>query len=47
MKTVYLLSRNVDGKNMKITDLMTYGTIDQLKNFIRLEQEGIISNVQE
>jgi len=47
MTTVYLLSRNVDGKKMKITNLLTYGTIDQLKNFIRLEQEGIISNVQE
>jgi len=47
MKTVYLLSRNVDGKNMRITNQMTYGTIDKLKDFIRLEQEGIINDVLE
>jgi len=47
MKTVYLLSRNVDSINMKVTNQMTYGTIDKLKDFIRLEREGIIYNVQE
>ncbi len=35
MKTVLLLSRNVDTVNMKITNPMTYGTIDRLKDFIK------------
>lgn len=46
MKTVFLLSRNVDSINMKTTNQMTYGTIDRLKDFLKLEGEGVIDYVQ-
>jgi flavin reductase (DIM6/NTAB) family NADH-FMN oxidoreductase RutF len=40
MKTVYVLSRNVDTLNMKTTNSMTYGTFDRLKDFLQLEKDG-------
>ena len=40
MKTVYVLSRNVDAQNMETTNSMTYGTIDRLKDFLQLEKDG-------
>jgi len=46
MKTVYVLSRNVDTLNMKITNSMTYGTIDQLKDFLKLEEDGSVEYVK-
>jgi len=45
MGTALVLSRSVDAANSRITDYMTYGTIDKLKGFIRLQQEGIIECV--
>ena len=46
MKTVFLLSRSVDTINMKITNDMTYGTIDKLKDFDKLENEGVIDYIE-
>ncbi|MFX1334318.1 MAG: hypothetical protein ACFFB2_13760 [Promethearchaeota archaeon] len=45
MKTVYILSRNVDLEKKRITNLMTYGTIDKLKDFHKLEQ-GFIEYIK-
>jgi len=45
MKPVLLLSRNVDAINMKITNHMSYGTIKRLKDFYKLENEGIIDYI--
>jgi flavin reductase (DIM6/NTAB) family NADH-FMN oxidoreductase RutF len=45
MKTVYVLSRNIDVIDMKITNSMTYGTIDRLKDFLQLEKDGSIEYV--
>jgi len=45
MKTVFVLSRNVDTINMQIASGMTYGTIDRLKDFDKLEQEGIVEYI--
>jgi flavin reductase (DIM6/NTAB) family NADH-FMN oxidoreductase RutF len=45
MKTVYVLSRNVDALNMKTTNSMTYGTIDRLKDFLQLEKDGTVEFV--
>jgi hypothetical protein len=46
MKTVFVLSRNVDMINRQITNGMTYGTTDRLKDSDKLEQEGIIEYVR-
>jgi hypothetical protein len=46
MKTVFVLSRNVDTINMQITNGMTYGTIDRLRDFDKLEQEGIVEYIR-
>jgi flavin reductase (DIM6/NTAB) family NADH-FMN oxidoreductase RutF len=40
MRTVFVLSRNVDALNMKTTNSMTYGTIDRLKDFLKLKKDG-------
>jgi hypothetical protein len=45
MKTVYVLSRNVDTLNMKTTNSMTYGTIDRLKDFLQLEKDGSVEYI--
>jgi flavin reductase (DIM6/NTAB) family NADH-FMN oxidoreductase RutF len=45
MRTVYVLSRNVDAQNMKTTNSMTYGTIDGLKDFLKLEKDGSVEKV--
>ena len=45
MKTVYVLSRNVDAQNMKTTNSMTYGTFDRLKDFLQLEKDGSVEYV--
>ena len=45
MRTAFVLSRNVDVFDMKITNLMTYGTIDRLKDFGKLEGESSIEYV--
>jgi flavin reductase (DIM6/NTAB) family NADH-FMN oxidoreductase RutF len=45
MKTVYVLSRNVDVLEMKLTNSMTYGTIDKLKDFLQLEKDGSVVEV--
>ena len=45
MKSVYVLSRNVDALNMKTTNSMTYGTIDRLKDFLKLEKDGSIEYI--
>jgi len=46
MKPVFVLSRNVDTINMRITNAMTYGTIDRLKDFDKLEQDRIVEYVR-
>lgn len=46
MKTVYVLSRSVDTLNMQTTNSMTYGTIDQLKDFLKLEKDGTVETVR-
>lgn len=46
MKTVYILSRNVDLEKKRITNSMTYGTIDKLKDFHKLEQKGFIEYIK-
>ncbi len=46
MKTVFFSSRNVDMISMQITNGMTYGTIDRLKDFNKLEQEGTVEYVE-
>ena len=46
MNTVFLLSRNVDSSNLKTINHMTYGTIDKLKDFAKLEHEGVIDYIQ-
>ncbi len=43
MKTVYVLSRSVDAAKMELTDPMTYGTIDRLKDFLKLSHEGVVA----
>jgi hypothetical protein len=45
MRTVFVLSRNVDALNMKTTNSMTYGTIDRLKDFLKLEKDGSVEYV--
>ena len=45
MKTVFVLSRNIDLMEAKITNGMTYGTIDQLKDFNKLEQ-GVVEYIR-
>jgi len=45
MRTVYVLSRNVDAQIMKITNSMTYGTFDSLKDFLELERDGSVEYV--
>jgi flavin reductase (DIM6/NTAB) family NADH-FMN oxidoreductase RutF len=45
MRTAYVLSRNVDGLNMEVTNSMTYGTIDRLKDFLKLEKDATIEYV--
>jgi flavin reductase (DIM6/NTAB) family NADH-FMN oxidoreductase RutF len=46
MKTVFVLSRNIDTLNMKPTNSMTYGTIDRLKDFLQLEKDGSVEYVK-
>ena len=46
MKTVLILPRSVDSTNMKITNQLTYGTINQLKDFLKLEKQGTIEPAQ-
>jgi flavin reductase (DIM6/NTAB) family NADH-FMN oxidoreductase RutF len=46
MKTVYVLSRNVDAQRMQTTNSMTYGTIDRLKDFLQLEKDGSVEYVE-
>jgi flavin reductase (DIM6/NTAB) family NADH-FMN oxidoreductase RutF len=45
MKTVFVLSRNVDAPYMKTTNSMTYGTFDRLKDFLKLEKDGSVEYV--
>jgi flavin reductase (DIM6/NTAB) family NADH-FMN oxidoreductase RutF len=45
MKTVYVLSRNVDIQAMRTTNSMTYGTFDRLKDFLKLEADGSIEQI--
>jgi flavin reductase (DIM6/NTAB) family NADH-FMN oxidoreductase RutF len=45
MRTVFVLSRNVDAQSMKTTNSMTYGTIDRLKDFLQLEKDGSVEYV--
>jgi flavin reductase (DIM6/NTAB) family NADH-FMN oxidoreductase RutF len=45
MKTVFVLSRNVDALQMTNTNSMTYGTIDRLKDFLELEKDGSVEYV--
>jgi flavin reductase (DIM6/NTAB) family NADH-FMN oxidoreductase RutF len=42
MKTVYVLSRSADAARMEITDPMTCGTIDRLKDFVHLSHTGTV-----
>jgi hypothetical protein len=37
--------QNVISTNMQITNGMTYGTIDRLKDFDKLEEEGIVEYI--
>lgn len=46
MKTGNILSRNVDLGLKRITNSMTYGTIDQLKDFNKLEHKGIVEYIK-
>jgi len=45
MRPVFVLSRSVDLGRMSITDQLTYGTVDRLKDFLKLEKEGIVEVV--
>jgi flavin reductase (DIM6/NTAB) family NADH-FMN oxidoreductase RutF len=42
LRSAYVVSRNVDLLQMKITSPLAFGTIDRLKDFVKLEKERVV-----
>jgi hypothetical protein len=46
MNPIFILPRSVDLLNSETTNPLTYGTIDRVRDFLKLERKGIVEYVQ-